>query len=335
MVQPGGMVTALASGYRIWVPMNVISLSFNPVHFRSLAQAGGVCLLVMALLGCLGADTKKDRSGFTKERSAKGGSAAGLAKLQFSENQQESALYELVYSNAGTKEIADVCYAQGQFLMNDKGVFRFEQRKKEPQRAFIVYFNPEHEILIVFPKLNIVYKASPEVLSGAQGERLVAAYDGLRMALCLSNVWNNPEANSLESGDGGDSLFLQQPGRPFRWNVDMDAVAAGSPITRLRARKGWREVCTLQHNANSIQQFSRANKDAYMHGGSGQLGSGNQWSLSFPGNTRQSEFIFNPYPMKKDDAGTVRELFSPPTIDTSFQVQELTLDLILDWMGIR
>jgi hypothetical protein len=324
------MVTGLASGYGYWVPMNASGPLCIRRYSSNTLKVGGILILALCFFGCIGAETKK-----TGKTSSDGGSAAGLARLQFSESQQDMALFELVYSNAGSKEISDIRYAQGRFLLNDQGVFRFEQSKKEPQRNLIVYFNPEREIIVIFPKLKIAYKASPEILSEGEGERLLAAYDGLRMVLCLSNVWNNPEANSIEVASFSDNINLQQQGRPYRWIVEMDVGASTSPISTMRARQGFKQMCSIERKANSIQQYSRSNKDAFMRGAPGQLKTGNEWSLIFPGHSRQSDFVFTPYPVKKTEVEDVRSLFMPPEIDPSFQVQELSLDLILDWMGLR
>ncbi len=310
--------------------MSVIDPTPNRFYPLSILRIWGMCVLVWALLGCSRAETKKSSGELTH-----GGSAAGLERLKFAESHQDSALFELVYSNAGSKEISDVRYAQGRLLMNDQGVFRFEQAKKEPQRNLIVYFNPDQEICVVFPKLKIAYHASPEILTGPEGEKLVAAYDGIRMVLCLSNVWNNPEPNSIEIGTLGDTLSLQQQGRPFHWNVDMDPGASVSPITCMRARRGFRQLCTLERKTSTIHQYSRSNKDAFMKGSGGQLLSGNKWSLSLQGHSRQSDFEFTPYPIKKTESDAVSTLFESPPLDPSFQVQQLTLDLIQDWMGFR
>lgn len=287
-------------------------------------------LLLCFLIGCSSAGSRKGG-----KDSSEGGSAAGLTRLQFAESQQTLNLYEFVYSNAGSKEISDVRYAQGRLLVNDRGVFRFEQTKKEPQRNLIIYFHPDREIVVIFPKLRTVFKATPEIFSGYEGERLLAAYDGLRMVLCLSEVWNHPEKNSIEITSLGDSLTLQQEGRSFRWIVDMDSKASGNPIVSMRARQGFKNLCSINRKTNSIQQFSRSNKDAFLQGGAGQVSTANEWSLTVPGHVRQSDFSFTPYPIRKTESENLNAMFEPPEIDPSYQVQQLTLDLIQDWMGLR
>ena len=318
------------SGYRYWVTMSGPGIPSAIKPLSNSQKILGLGLLLFIVLGCSSAGSRKSGKDLSD-----GGSAAGLSRLQFAESQQNSALYELVYSNAGSKEISDVRYAQGRLLMNEKGVFRFEQAKKEPQRNLIIYFHPDREIVVIFPKLKTAVKATPDIISGDEGDRLLAAYDGLRMVLCMSNVWNNPEKNSLEITSMGDSLSLQEEGRSFRWIVDMDSGVSGNPITSMRARKGFRNLCSIERKSNSIQQYSRANKDAFMQGGAGQLSKTNEWSLVIPGHVRQSDFSFTPYPIRKSEPENIDAMFEPPEIDPSIQVQQLTLDLIRDWMGLR
>lgn len=326
------MVRKQPSRYVSWVQMMSVKFMTNRKKPFLMAWVMAVCILtpVLVALGCAEIGKKAGSD------NPKGGSAAGLAKLQFAEVQQDVVLYELVFSNAGSQEISDIRYAQGQFLMNDKGAFCFEQGKRDPQQCFSIYFRPDREILVLFPKLKIAYRGSPAILSGREGDKLVAAYDGLRMVLCLSDVWSKPEENSIEVSSSGDNLTLQQPDRPFRWNVEMETGASLSPITEMRARSGFSQLCQIQRRAGKMQEVKGNKKDAFMRNNMSKLDSANEWSVILSGHTRQSDLVFTPYPVKnREEKDKLHGLLEPPKLDPSFQVQELTLDLIQDWMGLR
>ena len=313
--------TRLHSGFRLGLEMGSGSK-------RILCPILSVILLFLVVLyGCASSQSKKSSKG------SKSDVQPLISRLALAEQQQQYGLYELIYSNAGSAEIKDVRIAQGQFLMNDRGVFRFEQRKKDPNKAMWVYFNPDEVILVVFPKLKIAYKGSPAILSGPEGDKIVAAYDGLRLVMGLSEVWNHPEQHKVEPSTGM-GVSVQQEGRPFRWSVRMETGSSGNPIVSMSARKGFRELCTIERKVNSIQHFNRDNKNAFVAGAAGQLQDSLRWNVTLSGSRRITDLVFTPYPVNKTEVEKTLNLLKAPSLEEGFQVQELNLDIIRDWLSL-
>lgn len=308
-----------------------VTVKIKNIINRPLFRAGlalfAMVLILAAFNGCASSQSKKN------SRGAKSDVEPLISRMALAEQQQRYGLYELIYSNAGSKEITDVRIAQGQLLMNDQGVFRFEQRKKDPNKSVWVYFNPNEIILVVFPKLKMAYRGSPAILSGPEGDKLVAAYDGLRMVLGQSEVWNHPERHKVEPASGM-GVSVQQEGRPYRWSIRMEGASSGNPIESMSARKGFRELCTIERKVNSIEHFSRENKNAFSAGTAGQLQNALRWSVALSGDSRITDLVFTPYPINKSDAEKTQSLFKTPDLESDLQVQELSLDIIRDWLNM-
>jgi hypothetical protein len=285
-------------------------------------------LLFLFFSGCGKSSTK----GTSSDPSQSG--EASLSRLRVLEQQQSFGLYELIYSNAGSEKITDVMVAQGQLMMNDQGILRFEQRKKDPQKTVQVYFDPNRIIQVAFPKLKLAYRADPMILAGKYGERVVAIYDGLRILLGLSEIWNHPEKHSIKTGSGG-TLLVTQEGRPYRWTIETSGAYSGIPVDSLKAKSGFSEVCFIQRNTASYQQYTEGNKKAFLQGAAGQIQKTFNWNISFPRAYRTTDLVFTPYPLTGMDTKKANEMLVTPELAPEIQTQELSLDMILDWLSLR
>jgi hypothetical protein len=290
----------------------------------------GVCVVAGTLiLGCSTTDKKK------KGRKADSGSKSEasmddqLARLRTLEQQQQYGLFELIYSNSDPRDTSDIRLAQGRLLMNDQGVFKFEQRKKDPQRSLWVYFNPRTEIIVAFPKLQTVYRASSQILSGPDASSVLAAYDGVRLLLGLSDVWNHPEQHTIKASSLGSKITLEEAGRPYHWSLEF----GGSTLQEMSAQSGFRRLARYTKQTGAYKEVSDVNRKSAAAGTGGQSVATTRWALSIEKSRRSSELIFYPSPINHADESRIQSSLEEPKLDSSFKVKELTLPMIRDWLS--
>lgn len=283
---------------------------------------------LLAVLPALGCSSLKKEGGSAS--SGAGGSAI-LSRLSADEQRKDIGYYTLLYTNYEPGNTTNIQVAQGGILMNDAGVLKFEQQKREPLRNVWAYFHPEREVIVAFPKLKTAYRASPAIFNAPEAERIVALYDGLRLVLGLSNAWTNPDQNRTSVSRGGTKAELTESGRTFRWDMDIDPDNPNHPFSALTAKKGLKNLIHLERKVRSVPSFKVKGSVPTPEIPTTAV----QWSLTFPGSKRTADFAFDPVVGAESQRDRLQVALEPPALDSTFKVTDLTVPMVLDWLNLQ
>lgn len=290
--------------------------------------------LLLACLVSLSAEAAK--KGASQKAASKGKPDDAIETLRAAEQRLSLGYYSVIYSNWDPINTSDLELAQGQLLMNDNGAFIFEQIKKDPKRSYSVYFNPDKEFTISFPKLNTAYRASPQILAEPEAEPILAAYDGVRMLLGMSDVWSHPEKNTIKKALFGGKITLEDATRPYKWSFEFDSRQMGTPIQLMTCQHGFKHLVRIEKKTHSITVHSHTSEGtgkAFV--GVGQQQPAHQWSITLGKSERAGELVFTQAEISEELAEKFRTALQGPKLDKTVKKQELTVALLRDWLRVR
>lgn len=255
-----------------------------------------------------------------------------LVQMQAVEQRQSQGLYDLIYSNKMGTQASDFRLAQGRFLMNDRGVFKYEQPKKDADRSFWIHYDPAADLVVGFPKLKTAYKAPTSILEDEDLIPVLAAYDAVRLILGLSETWSDPSKGTTRNKSGG-SLGLEEAGRPYQWTLDFGvATGGGSPIASMVCQKGLSRVLSVARSTTTIPVASGTSGGKPMPD---RPLVANQWEFVFGGSPGTTDLVLNAYPSNTVEPEKLAESFKAPELDATIQIKELTPALIRNWLNLR
>ena len=298
---------------------------------RQWRQAAVCVLLGFVGLGCL-ESVKKVGAGH-----AKVDSDYVIRNLALAEQETEYGFYEFISSSdpSGSPQNSRVC--RGKLLIHESGTFKFEQDVGDPSRAFWVHADPEGEILVAFPLLQTIYKASWSALfQDTEVYQVLAAFDGLRVLLNLSDVWSNLAANNVKTHGGGEASF-QQSQRPYKWKVEFTEDTTGVPFGRLKAVSGWKTVAQIERRISALKQYDKDATDALLKDrvDLGQSVAVVVWETSMEGSVIPFRVQFTAYPKTAMSPEMAAENLKVPDVGSEMQIKELTVPRLKQWLNLR
>jgi hypothetical protein len=293
-------------------------------------QAAVCVLLGFVALGCL-ESVKKAKPG-----NAKVDSDSVIRNLALTEQETEYGFYEFIGSSdpTGSSQNSRVC--RGKLLLHESGAFKFEQDVGDPSRSFWAHAEPEGEIVVAFPLLQTVYKASWATLfQDPEAYQVLAAFDGLRILLGLNDVWSNLSANNVKTQADGASF--QQNQRPYKWKVEFSGDTTAAPFTRLKALQGWKNLVLIERKTGSIKQYDRDSTDAFLKGRTdrGQSIAVVVWETSMEGSALPFQVQFTAYPKTAMSPEAATQNLKAPDVGSEMQIKELTLPRLKQWLNLR
>lgn len=260
-----------------------------------------------------------------------------LNRLAGFEEENEYGLYEFISNSRSDAKQSLMKICHGVLLMDDRGVSKFESLRKSNTEPFWVYFNPSDRILVVFPERKTAYQAPASILQDPQTQRVLAAYDGLRLVLGLSDVWSNPGQSQVERKGFGRTVEFQSPGRPFHWEVDFDESSSTAPFAKLNAKDGLKNLTTISRKTTSMALYDQEATQSYGAGndtGGVQIDA-NLWQIEMAGGGSETQVQFTPYPKSSIDREKLGRQLAAVQPDKSYQVQDLTVDHLKRWLDLR
>ncbi|MCA9449052.1 MAG: hypothetical protein KC931_18180 [Candidatus Omnitrophica bacterium] len=259
-----------------------------------------------------------------------------IATLAANEQRNRVAFYNLNYTNLPADDsFTGITLASGRLLSSDDGRFRFDQNSSEPSKNYSITFDPNGELSILFPSLKRAFRAPASILQSPESLSLLAAYDAMRILLGQAGIWADPTRSQFKLRRSGATV--EQPGRPFKWNIDLDSDNLLLPINEMVAKAGVREVLTVDREALSYESLD------YSSGGSkfpgkdvrGANVSVNTWRFLFPKASSTTEIQITPL-NEQDGQQLVEEgKLDVPVIPDDYRTEQITLASLLNWLNIR
>ncbi|MCA9426775.1 MAG: hypothetical protein KC994_16965 [Candidatus Omnitrophica bacterium] len=297
---------------------------------RNWVSPGLIVGLLVLFSGCDSAMQKVRGVGSSKDPELE------VAALAGNENRNQVGLYLLNYTNIpGSEKFTGIQIASGRLLSSNDGRFLFTQTSSEPGKNYSIYFNPEGDLLVVFPNLKQVYRAPAGVIQSPDAIQLLAGYDGMRLLMSQGNVWSDPSRSQFTVGRSGATV--EQPGRPYKWDVEFESGDFLFPIKEMEARSGFREIVKVARATLSYESLD------YSSGGEGYPGNDvrgsqinvNTWTFKFAGTSSTTEIQINPLGEQEARAYVEKGRLDPPNLPDDYKMREITLVDLMNWLNIR
>jgi hypothetical protein len=260
-----------------------------------------------------------------------------LNKLAGIEQDTQYGLYEFISNSRPKDPNAIMGIFHGVLLMDDRGVSKFESLRKSNTEPFWVYYNPTDRFLVVFPERKTAYQAPASFFQDPETHSALAAYDGIRLVLGLSDIWSNPERNNLERKSFGDRVEFQAPDRPYRWEVDLDSSSSTAPFASLQAKSGRRTLANISRKTTSMAIYDEAATQKY--GGGVDTGGvhidANLWQIEMAEAGRENQLQFTPYPKSSIDEAKLGQQLASVELEKDYKVEDLTVDRLKRWLDLR
>ncbi len=286
----------------------------------------------MLMLGCEGSLQKMREPGSSSD------TELGIANLASQELQNTSVLYGINYTNLPEGEqFMGIRLASGRVLAHRDGRFKFEQTSSEPTKAFLIHFDPNGNLLIVFPRLKKAFRAPADILTSPQVLPVLAAYDGLRILMGLGEIWSDPNRSQFRTrGRGG--MVVEQTDRPFTWNVKIDTDGFLFPIEELEAKSRSRTVLSIAQDDLSYERLDYSSGN--VGGIPGQDVRGAEvriktWVFKFSKSPGTTEIQMDPLGGVDPDKRVAEGGLNAPDIPSNFEIGEISPVVLLNWLNIR